>query len=598
MIANGDSQGSFSQDAAQAGERVVSGAKKAKRAYDTIKKGSAAAKGAAATKSTGVLSKLIANPLVLKIATICVLIILLALIIEMLPAIVFNDSMHTVDSEIVNNYIGEDGDSLDEALDSLMYGEEKEENVESMTTQLESFEAGLQEVFQSAIDDALEDLQDEAGLFVVLDPPDFQPDPSLDAQSYGGFFSAAYSATKKNYMEGNIYTIVPGFESEERGTILYTEMGGGFFEEDTYGKKEAIKALEKQIKVPNPDWPCGNMIYGARITERYSVKIAPGIYEQHAKCEIFEQHLEGIPVRDLTNSPIIGDSFDETYLAPFRLAEAAFDFDRKSPFEPIESIEDGETVYRVGNKRLESLDDWDPTTSNDYALSYGGVIFDQESYLLHILAEYIEEEDADTGLVQRIIQVIPEDMSADNVWTDSGSGTAVGGRVVIDLTTIPGYENIKNHDVIQAALKEYESLGGKYYRGGKYGPHPGAWCADFVSWVAKSMGYNERDFPQSPSCGSMIQVYKEEGRYHKPGRYIPKPGDVVFFDWEPDGGQDHVGIVLAVEDGGNKLITIEGNTTGPGVSQGLFVKTRYRKNVFGYGCPNYRPEHLEGFVYP
>lgn len=39
---------------------------------------------------------------------------------------------------------------------------------------------------------------------------------------------------------------------------------------------------------------------------------------------------------------------------------------------------------------------------------------------------------------------------------------------------------------------------------------------------------------------------------------MPRPGDIIFFDWESDGTSDHVGFVESVADG--KVNTIEGNS--------------------------------------
>ena len=55
-------------------------------------------------------------------------------------------------------------------------------------------------------------------------------------------------------------------------------------------------------------------------------------------------------------------------------------------------------------------------------------------------------------------------------------------------------------------------------------------------------------------------------------------GDIIFFDWEGDGGADHVGIVESVESG--RVHTIEGNS-------GNAVKRRSYSlgdgRIYGYG---------------
>ncbi len=85
------------------------------------------------------------------------------------------------------------------------------------------------------------------------------------------------------------------------------------------------------------------------------------------------------------------------------------------------------------------------------------------------------------------------------------------------------------------------------------------WCACFVSWCANECGYIEQDkLPKFSYCDPAI--FKERGQWRE-ADYMPKSGDLVFFDWVTDGYQDgeadHVGIVEKVE--GGVLYTIEGN---------------------------------------
>lgn len=67
--------------------------------------------------------------------------------------------------------------------------------------------------------------------------------------------------------------------------------------------------------------------------------------------------------------------------------------------------------------------------------------------------------------------------------------------------------------------------------------------------------------------------------------YEPRPGDIIFFDWD-DGGQDsssdHVGIVEKVENG--RIYTIEGNS-GDSCRQNSYPIGYYE--IYGYGTPAY-----------
>ncbi|MGC4982536.1 peptidoglycan-binding protein [Streptomyces sp. DT193] len=101
-----------------------------------------------------------------------------------------------------------------------------------------------------------------------------------------------------------------------------------------------------------------------------------------------------------------------------------------------------------------------------------------------------------------------------------------------------------------------------------------AWCATFVSWVAKQTGASS--YRNSYVAGWVKQA--RAGNYHLSVTTNPQPGDIVAFDWNGGnnytGGQEHIGIVRTVS-GGAGFTTVEGNTGNPnGGSDGVYVKTR------------------------
>lgn len=65
--------------------------------------------------------------------------------------------------------------------------------------------------------------------------------------------------------------------------------------------------------------------------------------------------------------------------------------------------------------------------------------------------------------------------------------------------------------------------------------------------------------------------------------YIPKTGDIIFFDWEVDGNVNHVGIVEKVEKG--KVYTVEGNSTNDICRQRSYQVGNMV--IFGYSVPRY-----------
>ena len=64
--------------------------------------------------------------------------------------------------------------------------------------------------------------------------------------------------------------------------------------------------------------------------------------------------------------------------------------------------------------------------------------------------------------------------------------------------------------------------------------------------------------------------------------YIPKSGDYIFFDWEPDGSADHIGIVDYYENG--YVYTVEGNS-GDMVRKKVYNINS--ENIFGFAAPNF-----------
>ncbi|HEY9695850.1 MAG TPA: peptidoglycan-binding protein [Trichocoleus sp.] len=114
-----------------------------------------------------------------------------------------------------------------------------------------------------------------------------------------------------------------------------------------------------------------------------------------------------------------------------------------------------------------------------------------------------------------------------------------------------------------------------------YGANGHPWCAMFVSWVFAHEGMplsftTKKGFAY---CPSGMAGFKARGQWHVSG---PRPGDVVFFNW--DGGRvDHVGIVESVNKDGS-ITTIEGNTSHNKVEH----RHRSGKTIAGYGRPNYK----------
>jgi hypothetical protein len=85
-----------------------------------------------------------------------------------------------------------------------------------------------------------------------------------------------------------------------------------------------------------------------------------------------------------------------------------------------------------------------------------------------------------------------------------------------------------------------------------------AWCADFVSYCAKSAGAHLN----TASAQGVQDYLTRQGTWK--GRSNPQPGDAITFNWKGNNGwADHVGMVEKVFQRGGKLYvqTIEGNSS-------------------------------------
>lgn len=123
-----------------------------------------------------------------------------------------------------------------------------------------------------------------------------------------------------------------------------------------------------------------------------------------------------------------------------------------------------------------------------------------------------------------------------------------------------------------------------------------AWCAAFVSTVAKESG-NGDIIPASTSCNEQIRIFKSNKSWLGKTTDI-RVGDILYYDWdfadEPLPA-DHVGIVIEVN--GDTVKVIEGNKGDAGNAQ-TTVSTRVisknYKYIFGIARPKYEaPEASE-----
>ena len=114
-----------------------------------------------------------------------------------------------------------------------------------------------------------------------------------------------------------------------------------------------------------------------------------------------------------------------------------------------------------------------------------------------------------------------------------------------------------------------------------------AWCATFVSACAIKCGM-ANIIPRECSCYYQVEQFQKMERWQENDNYIPKPGDIIYYDWQDSGKgdnvgvPDHVGIVEYVSEG--SICVIEGNYHDTVDRRYITVGARY---IRGYGLPNF-----------
>ena len=113
------------------------------------------------------------------------------------------------------------------------------------------------------------------------------------------------------------------------------------------------------------------------------------------------------------------------------------------------------------------------------------------------------------------------------------------------------------------------------------------WCAAFVSAVGAACGLGDILYPDC-SCPSMLAKYQAAGRFEEADEAIPRPGDLIFYDWQ-DSGQgdcrgepDHVGLILEADE--KSMLIIEGNLSDRVGTRLIKADSRF---IRGFGKPDY-----------
>lgn len=138
-------------------------------------------------------------------------------------------------------------------------------------------------------------------------------------------------------------------------------------------------------------------------------------------------------------------------------------------------------------------------------------------------------------------------------------------------------------------LYEDGTIRGYTRYGAWYGSPYEDWCAMFVSFCLHYAGVE--NFPLGDDCNIWAEEIQKTGAYHRGDGYIPKPGDLVFFNWDygtgTDSSLDHVGLISEITADG-VIVTIEGDS-GDTVRYCTYLPNDVRMVAYGE-LPEGNPE--------
>lgn len=120
-----------------------------------------------------------------------------------------------------------------------------------------------------------------------------------------------------------------------------------------------------------------------------------------------------------------------------------------------------------------------------------------------------------------------------------------------------------------------------------------AWCSAFISAMAIESGCTDI-IPISANCDEMYKKGVVMGIAIPKYKWIPKMGDIVFYDWDLNGKLDHVGVVDTL----SKNIThvLEGNKNNSVAYRGInyknatiakIIRPRYKASIKKKSYKNY-----------
>ena len=213
--------------------------------------------------------------------------------------------------------------------------------------------------------------------------------------------------------------------------------------------------------------------------------------------------------------------------------------------------------------------------------------------------KFTQEDGTEIEVVVGINFVMKSDKEIDEETKKKFADLLKNTKKIEKVENILGLASGENSDLIENTMSEVGNTIADYPG---QGFHDGVWCADFVSYTLQKNGYDvEWSSLAGDGDGTILgnlrntgaTVHLDLGAQAKglqnsseyDPSYSPQAGDVVIFDWELDGVNDHTGFVVK-DNGDGTITTLEGNTSGEAGGSCVAIHTdRQRSNIYGYATP-------------
>lgn len=185
------------------------------------------------------------------------------------------------------------------------------------------------------------------------------------------------------------------------------------------------------------------------------------------------------------------------------------------------------------------------------------------------------------------------DIESAEDWQNSVAGAVLTGNRHKDLIAVAesqlGYtESDRNFAVGEDGATKHG-----YTRYGAWSGDPyGDWSTMFVSFCLSYAGIPAEAFPTDKSCAAWVDALKnaEKDLYREKDKYVPKAGDLIFYDADGDKTADSVGLVTEITDATEiapiMLRAIEGNSDNCVKYVDYSIEDA---GIVGYGSLPYEP---------